>query len=131
MSRLPLFRDEVPFVEYAKQQGLEIARTEISEWGGQAWVVESEETGDLEEILSSYNETSRPYLSDLDVIGFHYTWIVDQQLERVVRFEWEAITPSGSVLLERIAYERPVILAANEMPVYWLVPSVPDAGLGR
>ncbi|MBX3047439.1 MAG: hypothetical protein KF698_10635 [Anaerolineales bacterium] len=125
------FRDEVSFVEYAKQRGLEIARTEISEWGGQAWVVESEETGDLEEILSSYNETSRPYLSDLDVIGFHYTWIVDQQLERVVRFEWEAITPSGSVLLQRTSYERPVVLTADEMPVYWLLPSVTETGPDR
>ncbi len=120
------FRSEVAFLDYAEGKDLKITGTTISEWGTEAWVIE-EETGDVDSILSSFSEASKPYLTDLQITGFLYKWVIDKELERLVRFEWNALTGSGAVLLERTTYDKPLVINRTDLPPNWLTPSVPNA----
>lgn len=119
--------NEVPFLEYAQENNLKITGSMISPWGKEAWIIEGERTADLKEILDSYDEASKPYLTDLKVNAFYYKWLVDKESEQLAVFEWQAITPAESVVLERINYGMPAILGVSNLPTNWLLPSVPNA----
>lgn len=118
-----------PLIDQAVQYpetGYEIEGEVISSWGKPAWVVrqrvelpvtEDADTGAL-------YPSQGPYMADLDVQSMEYKWTIDRESKMFVSTDSWALTPTGSVLLERIEIEEPQVLPLNSMPATWL--DVPD-----
>lgn len=113
-----------PFPELTRLEGFEIKGIMISPWGGPAWLVTARGAPPSAEALASIEAApppfERPYLADLDISHMEYTWVIDQESGRYVRFEEWAITPSGPILIERAESNPPEVLRVDALPDGWL-----------
>ena len=122
----PVGGQPVPFPEFIRSQGLKLSTIPNSTWGEPAWLVQHQEKNISQDKLSQLSNPSassparRPSLAGLDIIEFSTTWVVDQSTEQLISFEWQAITPQGEVLLQRIERRVPEILTEATLPADWL-----------
>ena len=118
-----------PLIDQAVQYpetGYEIEGEVISSWGKPAWVVRQrvELTATEDADTGALYPSQGPYTADLDIQSFEIRWTIDRESKMFVSTESWALTPTGSVLLERIEIEEPQVLPLNSMPATWLdVPS--------
>jgi hypothetical protein len=102
--------------------GYEIEGEVISSWEKPAWVVkqrvELPETEDTD--TGALYPSQGPYMADLNIQSLEYRWTIDRESKMFVSTESWALTPIGSVLLERIEIVEPLLLPLNSMPETWL-----------
>ncbi len=113
---------DTPVPSAAPEHDAKVVGTTTSAWGKPAWIIQAsapapEEAANQDTDLLPYE---KPYLSDLIVTGLEYTWIVDQDSNRLVKQEIQAETSSGMVSIYRRENDPIQVLKISDLPADWL-----------
>lgn len=126
VSKETIREPALPYPEFAHSKGLKVSETPQSQWGRPAWIATgrgtppSDSAADRRTTASHPLPFQKPYLADLSVQEFEHTWEVDQVSQRLVRYTWNVITPSGQVLVQSIKNTLPEVFPLSAAPRDWL-----------
>ncbi|HEX8221800.1 MAG TPA: hypothetical protein VF914_21610 [Chloroflexia bacterium] len=113
------------------QPNLQLVGTTTSAWGKPAQILRAQHSppsrDQLEQNMNVSLPFQRPYTSDLNIDNIEQTWVIDRESGRMVRYTEQAVTRSGSVLLQEIDYEPSEVKPLASMPADWL--SFPPKGV--